>query len=97
MDTELTKNSIKELLIEVQRIKSTGDGQVADELLNKYGRQLYKPNYVELLQNNQSAIMGDVLAQIVVFPIYSLTDENQVVLDIPTDILDFIKKLKYLE
>jgi dipeptidyl-peptidase-3 len=93
LNKKLAKQSITDLLIEVQRIKSTGDGPASNKLIDQYGRKLYKSNYVELLQNNQKEIMGDVLAQVALFPIYQLNNDNGVELKVPSNVLEFIRTL----
>jgi hypothetical protein len=89
------KSDIRDLMIELQRIKSTADGVSANKLLN-IGRQIYKKEYIDILHTNQSKVMGALKANIVMFPIYELKD-NKVSFKLSNNIMEQIDDLNKLE
>ncbi len=66
-DLEKVKAGITELMQEVQRIKSTGDGDAAKNLVTQYGTPLNK-HYYNVMKENIRAISGDVKATAHIFP-----------------------------
>lgn len=60
VDLATVQTGIKELMIEVQRIKSTGDCIAAHSLIETYGRPMRHPYILKALQENKRSIVGDI-------------------------------------
>lgn len=60
--------TIKELMIKVQDIKSTGDGQQAKELIEIYGTIIKDPLIMEHLKTNNKALVGDLKTTAYIYP-----------------------------
>jgi dipeptidyl-peptidase-3 len=61
-------NAIKDLTIEVQRIKSTADGFALDELMKRYGSCVRNPEFIKILKTNRQAIQGNLKEVAEIFP-----------------------------
>lgn len=60
--------TIKELAIIVQTIKSTADGIGFKKLLNDYGLFVRNPEFVTILQNNMKAVVGNLKVAALIYP-----------------------------
>lgn len=70
------------LMQEVQRIKSTGDGLAAHELVETYGKPLNQ-NYLKTLKTNEKFIVGDLKARVYLYPqLTPVTNEKGEIIDI---------------
>ena len=69
-DVEQVKKSIVTLVQEVQRIKSTGDGQALNAMMKKYGITMRNPEYRDILQRNEKAVVGNAKIIAVLYPHY---------------------------
>lgn len=93
-DIKKVCDSITQLMINVQRIKSTADGIALKELINTYGRYVRKPEYVTVLKNNLKAVVGDLKVSARIFPQFSpvIDKTTQEIIDInatwPANIID---------
>lgn len=67
-DMQRVLADIKDLMIQVQTIKSTGDGFACDQLINQYGRYVRNAEHVTLLQANQKAVVGDLKVSARIYP-----------------------------
>lgn len=67
-DFNLAKQLVKELLIKVQEIKSTGDGQEADKLFHAYGIPLKHPEVMLYLKQNNQVLLGEIKASVYIYP-----------------------------
>ncbi len=65
---ELTKKLIQQLMVEVQAIKSTGNGIGAKSLVLTYGTNFRKPEYITILKHNRKTIVGDLKAKALLSP-----------------------------
>lgn len=84
---------IKELAQLVQQIKSTGDTQGVRALIDTYGKNPYKPEYIKILRRNTEAVVGKLKAHSLLFPHFSpIVDASGAVVDInavwPKDIVE---------
>lgn len=80
---ELTKKLIQNLMIEVQRIKSTGDGLAAKKLIKTYGTKFRKPEYIKILKENRKMIVGNLKATALLAPHFTPTyNKDGVILSI---------------
>ena len=69
-DLAKTKSLIKELMVLVQHIKSTGDGQGARDLVGTYGTILRNPKHMTILKENQKTIVGNLKASATLPPLF---------------------------
>jgi dipeptidyl-peptidase III len=67
-DLKKTKNAIKKLMIEIQRIKSTGDGAGAEKLIKKYGIVFRDENHIKILKENRKLIVGNIKCSATIYP-----------------------------
>ncbi|MFH0898955.1 MAG: hypothetical protein V1855_05220, partial [bacterium] len=67
-DAQKAQEAIKELMVQVQRIKSTGDRIGAQGLIDTYGTKLRHPHFLTVLKENREAIVGKLKCQAFVFP-----------------------------
>jgi hypothetical protein len=82
-DLEKAKEAMKDLMIIVQRIKSTGDGIDAHHLIETYGRPLRHPEHMAALKANRYAIIGDLKSTAVIAPhLVAITDHEGAITDI---------------
>ena len=72
VDVEKAKNGIKDLFVMVQTIRSTGNGLLAEKLISQFGKPIYKPAYVKILDDNRKLVVGNIKAQVTLFPSYEL-------------------------
>lgn len=63
-----TLQAIKDLVIEVQRIKSTADGQALTHLMKTYGTCIRHPHHIRALKVNRQAVQGDLKLIAEIFP-----------------------------
>ena len=59
---------IKDLMVLVQTIKSTGDGLKIEWLIDTYGKPIKDSSYLRALKENRKAIIGDVKLTVALFP-----------------------------
>jgi dipeptidyl-peptidase-3 len=94
---------IENLMIQVQTIKSTGDGVACDQLINQYGRYVRNPEHVAILQANQKAIVGDLKVSARIYPSFKPVYDNTgaYIVDIhatwPADIVEQWLEFRRLE
>lgn len=89
VDRQRIIETIKELAIEVQRIKSTADGKAFDLMLEKYGKYVRDENLVHILQTNMKAVMGDLKVVASIYPrLTPQFDNNGAISDIHIDQVD---------
>ncbi|OGB97013.1 hypothetical protein A3F06_01515 [candidate division TM6 bacterium RIFCSPHIGHO2_12_FULL_36_22] len=79
------KQAVKDLAIEVQRIKSTGDGQALEYLMKNYGTQVRHPEYITILKENRNAVQGNLKRVADIFPRLTPIYKNDIVCDIAAD------------
>lgn len=92
---------ITQLMQEVQRIKSTGDGQGAQQLIDTYGRKL-NPRHLEILKTNERIVTGDLKARVYIAPrfIPIMNDQHEIVdvrAEWPKNIFEQFKEYAELE
>lgn len=68
LDMSRAYDVIKELMQEVQRIKSTGDGKAAEILVETYGRKIRFPEHMHILRANKKALVGDIKETVIIDP-----------------------------
>ena len=96
-------SDIKDLMIQVQTIKSTGDGVAGDKLINTYGRYVRNVEHVTILQKNQKTMVGDLKVSARIYPRFVpvYDDTNSSIVDIaatwPKDILEQWFEFRRLE
>jgi len=100
-DWNKTKENIKNLMVEVQRIKSTGDGVAAKNLIETYGVPVKHPEYIKIFKENRKAVIGDLKASALIFPELVPQYKDGVIIDVhatwPKDIFAQQKKFAQLE
>lgn len=69
-DRAKTNALVKELMLEVQRIKSTGDTQGVAHLIDTYGTKLRNPNYPRYLRECREHLVGKVKASVNIYPVF---------------------------
>jgi dipeptidyl-peptidase-3 len=84
---------IKELTIEIQRIKSTADGVALESFMKRYGTCVRYPQYIKTLKENRKAVQGELKEVAELYPDYKpVYDEKGVIIDIeaawPTSFLE---------
>ncbi len=84
-DIEMAKQAVKKLAIEVQRIKSAGDGLALEYLMKNYGTQVRHPEYITILKENRKAVQGDLKRIADIFPRLTPVYENGAVCDISAE------------
>lgn len=67
-DIEQVKAAIKTLAIEVQRMKSTADGQGVARLMQQYGTCVRYPELITALKENQQVVQGQLKEVAEIFP-----------------------------
>ncbi len=94
---------IKDLMVQVQTIKSTGDGVACDQLINTYGRYVRNVEHATILQDNQKTMVGDLKVSARIYPRFMpiYDDINGSIIDIaatwPTDIVEQWFEFRRLE
>lgn len=101
-DLDLTKELIQRLMVEVQAIKSTGNGIGARDLVWTYGTKFRKPEYLRILKDNRKAIVGNLKAKALISPYFSLVQDAdgnimQVKAEWPKDIAEQFAQYRRLE
>ncbi|MEX0848860.1 MAG: hypothetical protein WD055_01390 [Candidatus Dependentiae bacterium] len=99
-DVEQVKKNIVALAQEVQRIKSTGDGQALTVMMKKYGITMRNPEHRDILQRNDKAVAGDLVVIASLYPHYYPVKSNDKVVDVdavwPKDVVEhFMRQKKY--
>jgi dipeptidyl-peptidase-3 len=103
IDMQKTLADIKDLMIQVQTIKSTGDGVACDKLINTYGRYVRNVEHVALLKANQKTMVGDLKVSARIYPRFVpvYDDTNGSIVDIaatwPNDIVEQWFEFRRLE
>jgi hypothetical protein len=69
-DFAKTRQLIKELLLEVQRIKSTADGQAVTRLFETYGTKIRNKDHIRYLQACREHLVGKVKASVTIYPVF---------------------------
>ncbi len=69
-DREKTRELVKELMLKVQNIKSTGDTQGVAHLIDTYGTKIRNPNYPRYLRECREHLVGKVKASVVIYPVF---------------------------
>jgi dipeptidyl-peptidase III len=83
MDMQKAKNAVKDLMILVQTIKSTGDGLAAKKLIDTYGKKIKKQEYIKIAKDNLKAVSGDVKVTASIYPnLTPVFDEENNIIDI---------------
>lgn len=102
-DMQKVLADIKDLMIQVQTIKSTGDGLECDKLINTYGRYVRNVEHVAILQENQKTMVGDLKVSARIYPRFTpvYDDVSKSIVDIaatwPTDIVEQWFEFRRLE
>ena len=101
-DGQKAIEAIKDLMVQVQTIKSTGDGQAANALFQTYGIKIRHDNYVKILKVNRKKVNGDVKVKALLTPLYKAEcDRSGSIVDIraewPKDIFDYFVTIRKLE
>lgn len=96
-DRAKTHALIKELMLEVQRIKSTGDTQAVAALIGTYGTKIRNINHPRYLRECREHLVGKVKASVTIYPIFEpVVDHLGQVIDCkatwPQDFLDGYSK-----
>lgn len=101
VNAQKATQAITHLMQEVQRIKSTGDGQGAQALIDTYGRPL-NLEYLKILKNNEKTVTGDLKARVYIAPHFTkITNDQGDVIDVqaewPRNIFEQFKTYGLLE
>lgn len=100
-DMDKTLASIKALMIKVQELKSTGDGQGARKLIDTYGRYVRDLNQIKIVQENTDFVNQGLKATARVYPRYTLVEKDGKVVDVktswPSGIVEQWREFKQLE
>lgn len=102
-DIQKILSDIKNLMIQVQTIKSTGDGVACDNLINTYGRYVRNVEHIAILQENQKTMVGDLKVSARIYPRFvPVYDEvNNAIIDTaatwPADIVEQWFEFRRLE
>jgi hypothetical protein len=80
-DRILTLQLIEELMIKVQTIKSTADGDLAQQLIKQYGKPIHNMNHLRNLKRNVKACVGNVKVTVELFPelIPCINNDGQII------------------
>lgn len=68
IDMAQALQGVKDLAVEVQRIKSTGDTQAVNHLMKTYGTCVRHPKYIKTLKANRQAVQGDLKEVAEIYP-----------------------------
>lgn len=71
IDTAKALQTVTELMQEVQRIKSTGDGAAAQKLVDGCCKPMATPHYATIIQDNMKALTGDLKASAALTPLFT--------------------------
>ena len=95
-DRNLVIRNIKELMVKVQTIKATGDGQGARKLLERYGKRLRSPAYISHMKKRINKVRGKIRLSASLYPDYTPIVKGGKVVDVralwPVGILSQIRK-----
>lgn len=69
-DFTKSRNLIKELMLEIQRIKSTGDGQAVTLLFETYGKKIRNIKHPAYLRACREHLVGKVKATVTIYPVF---------------------------
>lgn len=85
-DINKAKQAIKDLTIEVQRIKSTADGVALENLMKTYGSCVRNPEFITILKSNRQAIQGELKEVAEIFPrLVPVTSSKGTIIDIKAE------------
>lgn len=73
---------MRDLLSQVQRIKSTGDGMAAQALIQTYGIPIDNLEHMQHLKRNEKAVVGNLKGRVMVDPLFTPVIQDGVVVDI---------------
>lgn len=92
LDVKKVKQDIIALAQEVQRIKSTGDGQALEQMMESYGKWVRNPEHRDILHKNHTTAVGELKVLAYIFPQYEPITIDGNVADIeaywPKDIVE---------
>ena len=92
VDIKKVKQDIIDLAQEVQRIKSTGDGQALDHMMETYGIRVRNPEHRAILHANHKTAVGNLKVLARIFPHYEPIEKDGAIVDIaacwPKDIIE---------
>lgn len=71
INIQKTTASVAQLMQEVQRIKSTGDGQAVKQLIDRYCKPIHTPHYIKILKENLQTLVGDLKVSAMLSPLYT--------------------------
>jgi hypothetical protein len=96
IDTQKTVQVVTELMQEVQRIRSTGDGQAAQKLIDSACKPLRTPHYITILKDNLKTLVGELKVSAVLTPIFTpIKDKTGNIIDIqatwPKDVFELAR------
>jgi hypothetical protein len=99
-DREKALEAIKELCVEVQRIKSTSDTQSCKKLFEQFGNYVRDLEHLKTLHENQKAVIGDLKVSAQIFPKFEPVYKDDKIVDVsgswPNDIVDQFSYYKEL-
>ncbi len=85
-DLKLAMGAVKDLVIRVQKIKSTADGQDVENLMKAYGTCVRHPEYIKILKANRKAVIGDIKEVAEIFPrLIPALDSNNNIADVSAE------------
>lgn len=85
-DLQQAMNAVKDLAIEVQRIKSTADRQALQQLMRSYGVCVRYPEFITILKENRQAVIGDLKEVAEIYPRFvPVTDDEGTIIDIAAE------------
>ncbi len=100
VDIKKVKQDITDLAQEVQRIKSTGDGQTLDHMMETYGIRVRNSEHRAILHANHKTAVGNLKVLARIFPHYEPIEKDGGIVDIaaywPKDIVDQCLRQKEL-
>jgi len=93
IDMEKALAATTKLLKDVQRIKSTGDGTAAKQLIDTYGTPIRNLAHFKQLKENNRILVGDLKGKVAIYPnLEPVYDDTRRIIDIkaswPTSIFD---------
>ncbi len=101
IDLEKVLASISALMIKVQELKSTGDGQEAKKLIDAYGRYVHNVNDIKIVQENTNFVNQGLKATARVYPRYIPVEKDGKIVDIktswPSGIVEQWQEFKHLQ
>lgn len=84
INIQKTTTCVAQLMQEVQRIKSTGDGQAVKQLIDRYCKPIRTPHYIKLLKDNLQTLVGDLKVSAMLSPLFTPIKDatNDAIVDI---------------